>query len=183
MPPGPGGGAPPPPPPPPPFPGGGSGWSGQKALNMARLLAGSAPVVCPVIGSIILPGISWVQVAHIFALFIVRDSALWASMPTSSLWYTVILSEVSFMVLITLQGGEEGGVDGLVSLKRFNCCSCSDASELSSPSRVLRMSCSSSSVRVLRGILSCRLSAAILNVVHLLLLLSLCISNQAGGCG
>ena len=83
------------------------------------------------------------------------------------------------MVLIALQGSEEGGVDGRVSLKRFGCCSnASELSELSSPSGVLMMFCSSS-VRVLRGILSCRLSAAILNVVHSLLLLSLRISTQA----
>ena len=55
------------------------------------------------------------QVAFMLALLIVRDSALWASMPTSSSWYIVILSEVSFMVLIALWGGEEGGVDGRVS--------------------------------------------------------------------
>ena len=41
----------------------------------------------------------------------------------------VILSEVLFMVLIAIWGGEEGGVDGRVSLKRFG--GCSDASELS----------------------------------------------------
>ena len=82
------------------------------------------------------------------------------------------------MVLIALWGGKEGGVDGRVSLKRFGGCSnASELSELSSPSGVLRMSCSSSSVSVLRGILSCKLSAAILNAVHLLLLLSLHIST------
>ena len=92
----------------------------------------------------------------------------------------MILSGVSFIVLIALWGGEEGGVDGRVSLKRFGGCSdSSDSSELSSPSRVLRMFCSSSSVSALRGILSCRSSAAILNAVHLLLFLSLRISAQA----
>ena len=84
------------------------------------------------------------------------------------------------MVLIALWGSKEGGVDGQVSLKRFGGCSdSSELSELLSPSRVLRMFCSSSLVSVLRGILSCKLSAAILNAVHLLLLLSLCISTQA----
>ena len=84
------------------------------------------------------------------------------------------------MVLIALWGSEEGGVGGRVSLKRLGCCSdASEPSELSSPPGVLRMFCSSSSVSVLRGILSCKLSAAILNAVHLLLLLSLCISVQA----
>ena len=84
------------------------------------------------------------------------------------------------MVLIALWGGKEGGVDGQVSLKRFGGGSdTSELSELSSPSGVLRMFCSSSLVSVLRGILSCKLSAARLNAVHLLLLLSLCISTQA----
>ena len=84
------------------------------------------------------------------------------------------------MVLITLWGGKEGGVDSQVSLKRFGGCSdSSELPELSSPSRVLRIFCSSSSVSVLRGILSCKLSAAILNAVHSLLLLSLHISTQA----
>ena len=86
------------------------------------------------------------------------------------------------MVLITLWGGKEGGVDGRVSLKRFGSRSdssdSSDSSELS-PSRVLRMFCNSSSVSVLRGILSCRSFAAILNAVHSLLFLSLRISAQA----
>ena len=101
-------------------------------------------------------------------------------MPTSSSWYTSILSGVSFMVLIALWGGENGGVDGQVSLKRFGCHSdASEPSELSSPSRFLRIFCSSSLVRVLRGILSCRLFAAILNAVHSLLFLSLRISTQA----
>ena len=114
------------------------------------------------------------------ASLIVRDSALWASMPTSSSWYIVILSGVLFMVLIALWGGKKGGVDGRVSLKRFGCCSdASEPSELSSPSRVLRIFCSSSSVSVLKGILSCKLSAAILNAVHSLLFLSLHISTQA----
>ena len=91
----------------------------------------------------------------------------------------VILSGVSFMVLIALWGSEEGGVDGQVSLKRFGGGSdASELSELSSPSGVLRMCCSSSSVSVLRRILSCKSSAAILNAVHSLLLLSLCISAQ-----
>ena len=87
------------------------------------------------------------------------------------------------MVLIALWGGEEGGVDGRVSLKRFSGRSdpsdSSEPSELSSPSGVLRMFCSSSSVSILRGILSCRSSAAILNAVHSLLFLSLRISAQA----
>ena len=84
------------------------------------------------------------------------------------------------MVLITLWGGEEGGVDGQVSLKRLGGCSdASELSKLSSPSGALRMFCSSSSVSVLRGILSCKLSAAILNAIHLLLFLSLRISTQA----
>ena len=84
------------------------------------------------------------------------------------------------MVLVALWGSEEGGVDGRVSLKRFGGYSdASELSELSSPSRVLRMFCSSSSVSVLRGILSCRSSAAILNAVHSLLFLSLHISAQA----
>ena len=84
------------------------------------------------------------------------------------------------MVLITLWGGEEGGVDGWVSLKRFGCCSdASESSKLSSPSGILGMFCSSSLVSVLRGILSCKLSAVILNAVHLLLLLFLRISTQA----
>ena len=114
------------------------------------------------------------------ALLIVRDSALWASMPTSSSWYIVILSGVSFMVLIALWGGEEGGVDDQVSLKRFGCCSdASKLSELSSPSGALRIVCSSSLVSVLRGILSCKLPATILNVLHSLLFLSLHISTQA----
>ena len=95
----------------------------------------------------------------------------------------VILSGVSFMVLIALWGGEEGGVDGQVSLKRFGGGSDpsdpSEPSELSSPSGVLRIFCSSSSVSVLSGILSCKLSAAILNAVHSLLFLSLHISTQA----
>ena len=94
----------------------------------------------------------------------------------------VILSGVSFMVLFALWGGEEGGVDGRVSLKRFGHSDASDSSEpsgLSSPSRVLRMFRNSSSVSVLRGILSCRLSAVILNAVHSLLSLSLHISAQA----
>ena len=94
----------------------------------------------------------------------------------------VILSGVSFMVLLALWGGEEGGVDGQVSLKRFGHSDASDSSEpsgLSSPSGVLRMHCSSSSVSVLRGILSCRSLAAILNTVHSLLFLSLHISAQA----
>ena len=83
------------------------------------------------------------------------------------------------MVLIALWGGEEGGVDGRVSLKRFGGCSdASELSELSSPSRVLRMLCSSSSVSTMRGILSCKSSAMILNTVHSLLLLSLRISTQ-----
>ena len=84
------------------------------------------------------------------------------------------------MALIALWGGEEGGVDGQVSLKRFGGCSdTSELSELSSPSGVLRMFCSSSSVSVLRGILSCRSSAVILNAVHSLLFPSLHISTQA----
>ena len=94
----------------------------------------------------------------------------------------VILSGVSFIVLSALRGGEEGGVDGRVSLKRFGCSDASDSSEpseLASPSRVLRIFCSSPSVSVLRGILSCRSSAAILNTVHSLLVLSLCTSAQA----
>ena len=85
------------------------------------------------------------------------------------------------MVLVALWGGEEGGVDGQVSLKRFGCCSgdgSSKLSKLSPPSGVLIMSCSSPLVRVLRGILSCRSSTVILNTVHSLLLLSLCISTQ-----
>ena len=87
---------------------------------------------------------------------------------------------MSFIVLIALWGGEEGGVDGQVSLKRFGGCSdSSESSELSSPSGVLRMCCNSSSVSVLRGILSCRSSAAILNAVHSLLSLFLRISTQA----
>ena len=84
------------------------------------------------------------------------------------------------MVLIALWGSEEGGGDGRVSLKRFGGCSdVSELSELSSPSRALRMFCSSSSASVLREILSCKSSAAILNAVHSLLLLSLHISTQA----
>ena len=84
------------------------------------------------------------------------------------------------MVLIALWGGKEGGVDGRVSLKRFGGGSdTSELSELSSPSGVLRMCCNSSSVSVLRGILSCKSSAAIVNAVHSLLLLSLHISAQA----
>ena len=84
------------------------------------------------------------------------------------------------MVLIALCGGKEGGVDGRVSLKRFGGCSdSSELPELSSPSGVLRIFRSSSSVSVLRGILSYKSSAVILNAVHLLLLLSLHISAQA----
>ena len=76
------------------------------------------------------------------------------------------------MVLSALPGDEEGGVDGRVSLKRFGRSDSSDPSEpseLSPPSGVLRISCSSPSLSVLRGILSCRSSAAILNTVHALL--------------
>ena len=92
----------------------------------------------------------------------------------------VIRSGVFFIVLMALWGGKEGGVDGQVSLKRFGGCSdASELSELSSPSRVLKMFCSSSSVSVLRGILSCKSSATILNAIHLLLFLSLRISTQA----
>ena len=119
-------------------------------------------------------------VSFMLALLIVRDSALWASMPTSLSWYIVILSRASFMVLIALWGGEEGGVDGQVTLKIFGCSSDhSELSDFSSPSRVLRMFRSSSLVSALRGILSCKLSAVILNAVHSLLLLSLRISTQA----
>ena len=70
------------------------------------------------------------------------------------------------MVLIALCGGKEGGVDGRVSLKRFGGCSdSSELPELSSPSGVLRIFRSSSSVSVLRGILSYKSSAVILNAV------------------
>ena len=81
------------------------------------------------------------------------------------------------MVLIALWGGKKGGVDGREFLKRLGCCSdTSEPSKLSSPSGVLRMFCSSSLMSVLRRILSCKLSATILNAVHPLLLLFLCIS-------
>ena len=96
----------------------------------------------------------------------------------------VILSGVSSIVLGALLGGEEGGVNGRVSLKRFGRSDSSDLSEpseLSSPSGVLRRFCSSSSVSVLRGILSCRSSAAILNTVHSLLFLSLVFLPRQGG--
>ena len=87
------------------------------------------------------------------------------------------------MVLVALWGGKEGGVDGQVSLKRFGCCSdASEPSELSSPSGVLKMFCSSSLVSVLRGILSCTSFATILNTVHLLLLLSLVFLSKQGDC-
>ena len=75
--------------------------------------------MCPVTGLISPPrgSCNCVWVARILTFSMVRDSALWASCPTSLSWYTTILSGVSVISLVVGLGKEDVGVEGLVPRK------------------------------------------------------------------
>ena len=143
--------------------------------------------MCPVTGLISPPrgSCNCVWVARMLTFSMVRDSALWASCPTSSSWYTTILSGVSVISSVVGLGKENVGVEGLVPRKGPACDGGEDSDPPSSPSSLLIVSgaCSrlviSSGSRVLRGIFSCRLSAAILNAIQLFSSLFLLILTQA----